>query len=187
MASDRRDSGLCRRGPADRRPAVGTCESETGGKGLARGSTRVRRLTGRLLLAQETERRRIALELHDDLNQSLALLAVHLDLLGQNPRCPVPCSASGCTTVGSSQATVLRSARALTPVAPLETRATWARGRRPRPVRRIDPCPWPGDRIRRPAGAVADPRRYRPLPLSDCQEALSNVIKHSGAGTPVSS
>jgi len=42
-------------------------------------------LTGRLLHSQETERRRIARELHDDLNQSLALLSVDLDLLGQKP------------------------------------------------------------------------------------------------------
>ena len=54
-------------------------------EGLREGQLELRRLTGRLLLAQETERRRIALELHDDLNQSLALLAVDLDLLGQNP------------------------------------------------------------------------------------------------------
>lgn len=45
----------------------------------------LRTLTGRLLRAQETERRRIALELHDDLNQSLALLAVELDILAQKP------------------------------------------------------------------------------------------------------
>jgi PAS domain S-box-containing protein len=42
-------------------------------------------LTGRLLEAQEAERRRIARELHDDLNQGLALLAVEIDLLGQRP------------------------------------------------------------------------------------------------------
>jgi signal transduction histidine kinase len=43
----------------------------------------LRSLTGRLLEAQEVERRRIARELHDDLNQSLALLSVEIDLLGQ--------------------------------------------------------------------------------------------------------
>src|SRR5262249_55725229 len=45
----------------------------------------LRELTGRLLQAQETERRRIARELHDDLNQGLALVAVELDLLSQRP------------------------------------------------------------------------------------------------------
>jgi signal transduction histidine kinase len=42
-------------------------------------------LTGRLLQAQETERRRIARELHDDLSQRLALLCVQLDLVSQRP------------------------------------------------------------------------------------------------------
>src|SRR5262249_47577565 len=50
---------------------------------LRESQRELRALNGRLLQAQETERRRIARELHDDLNQSLSLLSVDLDLLGQ--------------------------------------------------------------------------------------------------------
>jgi PAS domain S-box-containing protein len=42
-------------------------------------------LSGKLIHAQENERMRLARELHDDLSQSLALLAVELDMLGQQP------------------------------------------------------------------------------------------------------
>ena len=42
-------------------------------------------LTGRLIEAQEVERRRIARELHDDLSQGLALLAIELDLVARRP------------------------------------------------------------------------------------------------------
>jgi PAS domain S-box-containing protein len=40
---------------------------------------RLRELSGRLITAQEEERRRVARELHDDLQQRLALLAIELD------------------------------------------------------------------------------------------------------------
>jgi signal transduction histidine kinase/ABC-type uncharacterized transport system substrate-binding protein len=53
-------------------------------EGLRESQRELRVLTGRLLQAQETERRRIARELHDDLNQSLSLLSVELDVLGQD-------------------------------------------------------------------------------------------------------
>jgi PAS domain S-box-containing protein len=46
-------------------------------------------VSGKLITAQEDERRRIARDLHDDLNQRLALLSVEADLLGQienNPK-----------------------------------------------------------------------------------------------------
>jgi signal transduction histidine kinase len=46
------------------------------------------RLAGRLIAAQEEERRRVARELHDDLNQRLALLAVELDSLALQPPGP---------------------------------------------------------------------------------------------------
>src|SRR5437899_1740921 len=52
-------------------------------EGLRESERELRLLAGRLLRAQEAERCRIARELHDDLNQSLALLSVELDRLGQ--------------------------------------------------------------------------------------------------------
>jgi signal transduction histidine kinase/ligand-binding sensor domain-containing protein len=45
----------------------------------------MRDLAGRLITAQEEERTRLARELHDDLSQSLALLSVDLELFGQKP------------------------------------------------------------------------------------------------------
>ena len=48
----------------------------------------LRLLSGRLIQAQETERRRIARELHDDLSQSLALLSVKIDVLRQKSATP---------------------------------------------------------------------------------------------------
>ena len=43
----------------------------------------LRDLSGRLISAQDEERSRVARELHDDLNQRLALLAIELEQLGQ--------------------------------------------------------------------------------------------------------
>jgi signal transduction histidine kinase len=57
--------------------------------GLRESRRELQLLTGRLLEAQEVERKRIARELHDDVNQSLALLAMEMDLLaGSPPRTP---------------------------------------------------------------------------------------------------
>ncbi|HEY7289136.1 MAG TPA: PAS domain-containing protein [Vicinamibacterales bacterium] len=43
-------------------------------------------LAGRLIVAQEAERRRIARDLHDDLSQRLALLTIDVDLLARDHR-----------------------------------------------------------------------------------------------------
>jgi PAS domain S-box-containing protein len=45
---------------------------------LRRSSERIRELAGRLISAQEEERRRVARDLHDDLNQKLAALSIGL-------------------------------------------------------------------------------------------------------------
>src|SRR5688572_13977979 len=47
-----------------------------------------REVSGRLINAQEEERKRIARDLHDDLNQRLALLSLDADLLGQINNAP---------------------------------------------------------------------------------------------------
>jgi PAS domain S-box-containing protein len=52
---------------------------------LRESREQLRQLAGQILGAQETERRRIARELHDDFGQELALLSVELDLLRQRP------------------------------------------------------------------------------------------------------
>ena len=52
---------------------------------LAQSRLELQGLAGRLLTAQEDERRRISRELHDDLNQRLAMLALEVETLCQQP------------------------------------------------------------------------------------------------------
>jgi signal transduction histidine kinase len=49
---------------------------------------RIRDMGGRLLSAQETERARIARELHDDISQQVALLSIDLELLARDAQAP---------------------------------------------------------------------------------------------------
>lgn len=60
----------------DRKLAEGVLEAKQ--LELARSQAQLRDLTGKLITAQETERRRIARELHDDFTQRLAALAIDL-------------------------------------------------------------------------------------------------------------
>jgi signal transduction histidine kinase len=55
------------------------------GKLRKRSERTARELARRLINAQEEERRRLAGELHDDVSQRLALIAVHLDMMRNSP------------------------------------------------------------------------------------------------------
>ena len=55
------------------------------GKLRKRSEQSARELARRLINAQEDERRRLARELHDDVSQRLALVAVHLDTMRRSP------------------------------------------------------------------------------------------------------
>lgn len=57
-------------------------------RSLVASAAELRRLTGRLITTQEDERRRIARNLHDDLNQNLAYLAIDLGRLAERPADP---------------------------------------------------------------------------------------------------
>ncbi len=55
------------------------------GKRWKRSERTARELARRLINAQEEERRRLAGELHDDVSQRLALVAIHLDMMRKSP------------------------------------------------------------------------------------------------------
>lgn len=55
-----------------------------------RAEEALRELSGRLIAAQEEERRRIARELHDDLNNKMALLSIELEQLAQETQNVLP-------------------------------------------------------------------------------------------------
>ena len=57
----------------------------TGQEALRASYERIRDLGGRLLKAQDSERARLARELHDDVSQQLALLEIDLEQLGRSP------------------------------------------------------------------------------------------------------
>ncbi len=65
----------------ERRVQERTAELATSEKALTRSQEALHALTGRIITAQEEERRRISRDLHDDVNQRLAMLTLGLQSL----------------------------------------------------------------------------------------------------------
>jgi signal transduction histidine kinase len=59
-----------------------------------RNEERLRALTAQLMTAREEERRQIALELHDDFTQKLAVIGMEIDLMRQSAACDPEASAA---------------------------------------------------------------------------------------------
>jgi signal transduction histidine kinase len=76
-------AGLLVQSQRRRRAEVRVRDSESA---LRASNERIHDLGGRLLQAQEAERSRIARELHDDVNQQVALLAIDLEMLREGGR-----------------------------------------------------------------------------------------------------
>jgi signal transduction histidine kinase len=148
-----------------------------------RAQQRLRELSGRLLDVQETERSRISRELHDDVNQRLALLAIQLDGLGGGAPRPAAELRQGALGLADQvrglSHDVHRIARELHPpvldqlglVAALRQFASDVGSVRPGLEIEVTAAEWPA-------------RLPRALELAFyriTQEALQNVVKHSGA------
>ena len=112
-------------------------------------------LAGRLILSQESERRRIARDLHDNLSQKLALLCIDIECLGTRTPAPAPLAEA---------------------VAHLFERAADIAERRPPPVARPPPAeagnPRPCTRNRKPLPRhVAPMQRADRVPTRSCESA----------------
>jgi signal transduction histidine kinase len=149
---------------------------------LALSQSEAQTFLGRLITAQDDERARLARALHDGLGQSMALLAVELDLLGQQPP-DAPEQIKGhvdelASQVRAMSADVHRMAHGLHPAKLEQLGLAAAVSGHCRDVERAHQIA-----IR---CECRDVSRWLPPDVSLClyrvtQEALHNVVKHSGA------
>jgi two-component system sensor histidine kinase UhpB len=157
---------------------------------VRRSREEVRALAGRLLLAQEEERRRLARELHDDVDQQVAALAIGLGALKRQlpPGAPageeVEALQEGARALAED---VRRVSRRLHPAvlehaglpAALEAYAAELGARSGLSIRLDLPGPdAPGGDPESPA---AWPREVTLALYRVAQEALANVVRHAGA------
>jgi signal transduction histidine kinase len=138
-------------------------------------------LSGRLIVAQEQERARLTQELHDGLSQSMALLAVELEMLGQEPVAPSQFRLrldGFASQVKALSADVHRLSHGLHPAKLDQLGLAAATSGHCRDVERAHPIAISCECAGVPRGLPPDVALclYRVT-----QEALQNVVKHSGA------
>jgi len=149
---------------------------------LRASSAEVRDLVGKLISAEEDERRRMAIDLHDDISQELALLGIELEQLEQSA------ASSGASFARRTAAAVRRVASLATSLRNLSHRLHPAKLEllgltgaldalcRDVSAAHLMPIEFRGDAM--PARVAPDAALclYRVA-----QEALHNVVKHSGS------
>src|SRR5215471_15871710 len=140
---------------------------------------RIRHLTRRLLGEQEAERSRIARELHDDINQQLALLSIELDRL-RSDQLPVD-SAHGLSRALETTQGISTSVRDLSHrLHPARLRLIGLVAGLDGLRRDLSPPHLSIDFTHQDVPAVIDPDIALCL-FRVAQEALGNAVKHSGA------
>ena len=136
----------------------------------------VRTLSGRVVSIQETERRRIALDLHDGVGQLAAALKMELEIAGPGPEKTEPHSrALGlCDTIVSEIRHIARDLR------PLELESAGLEGALRGFTERFEVRTGIATSFRVEGGAI-DSEEASVCLLRVAQEALTNVGRHAGA------
>lgn len=149
---------------------------------LKASSAEIRDLVGKLISAEEDERRRMAIDLHDDMSQELALLGIELEQLQQSA------AASGASFTRRTAAAVRRVAALATSIRDLSHRLHPAklellglRGSLDALCRDVSaahhiPIEFRAEAIAPTVACETSLCLYRVA-----QEALHNVVKHSGS------
>jgi len=150
-------------------------------RALRRRHARVQELAGHLLTSQEQERRRLARELHDDVNQQAAALSIALSALAAR-------QPDGAAELRSELSRLRENAQALS-----DAVRELSHGLHPAVLEHAGLVPALRSLCSEQRGAyelmLSFPERLDPLPAATAlclyraaQEALRNVARHAGAG-----
>ena len=149
---------------------------------LRRSSEQIRELAGRLITAQEEERRRISRELHDDIVQKVASLAIRISLFKQRVPASTDLIAEEITSLQRRVSELAEDIRQLShqlhPAVLEHAGLTVALQSFMAEFSRIEGVEV---KLTAPEGTEAIPKDIALCAYRVVQESLRNVAKHSGA------